>query len=187
MTAVVDEARSIYLDAAPKPAGGLASGSGGATPIYPALVVLALDLGTRCGFAVSGSPPISGTWDLAPAKQRRFEGAGMKWLRLRSFLDETHKLRPVGRVVVEEVRRHLGVDAAHAYGGALAVVSAWCEANNVPYSGVPVATIKKHATGKGNAKKEAMMEAARGRGWSPADDNEADALWLLDAVVGGAA
>ena len=150
---------------------------------------LALDLGTRCGWAIgtTANGAASGTWDLAPAKQRRFEGAGMKWLRLRSFIDDVYRMQRFERVVIEEVRRHLGVDAAHAYGGALAVVSEWCEANKVPYSGVPVATIKKHATGKGNAKKDAMIAAAEARGWKPGDDNEADALWLLAATLEGGA
>jgi Holliday junction resolvasome RuvABC endonuclease subunit len=49
----------------------------------------------------------------------------------------------------------------------------------VPYQGVPVGTIKKHATGRGNADKQAMVAAARARGFSPADDNEADAIALL--------
>ena len=40
-------------------------------------------------------------------------------------------------------------------------------------------TIKRHATGKGNADKDAMIAAARARGFSPADDNEADAIALL--------
>jgi len=53
---------------------------------------------------------------------------------------------------------------------------------------VPVGTIKRHATGKGNADKAAMMAAARARGFSPADDNEADAiailLWALETRGG---
>lgn len=43
---------------------------------------------------------------------------------------------------------------------------------------VPLATIKKHATGNGRADKAMMMEAARNMGWTFTDDNEADALWL---------
>lgn len=158
-------------------------------PAFRARFTLALDLGTKCGWATgNGSQPLlaSGTWDLAPAKQRRFEGAGMKWVRLRKYLDE---LGPdfVDHVVIEEARRHLGVDAAHAYGGALAVVTAWCEQHEVPYSSLAVGTIKKHATGKGNANKEKMMDAATSKGWTPGDDNEADAMWILDATIGGAA
>lgn len=106
----------------------------------------------------------------------------MKWLRFRGLLEQVGQMAKVECVVLEEVRRHLGVDAAHAYGGALAVVTEWCEARHIPYEGVPVATIKKHATGKGNAKKPEMMAAASSK-W-PAmkleDDNHADALWLGD-------
>ena len=44
---------------------------------------------------------------------------------------------------------------------------------------VPPQTWKKTIAGKGNADKEAMIAAARARGFSPADDNEADAIAIL--------
>ena len=47
------------------------------------------------------------------------------------------------------------------------------------YQGVPVGTIKRHVTGKGNADKAAVIAAVRARGFNPADDNEADALAIL--------
>lgn len=150
--------------------------------------VLALDLGTHCGWSIfdEGVPVAGGTWTLQSDRQRRFEGGGMKWLRFRDLLSQ---LPSVDRVALEEVRRHMGVDAAHAYGGALAVVSSWCEERKVPYEAIPVATIKKHATGKGNAKKPQMMEAARSRWPNVAldDDNHADALWIGDLVASSAA
>jgi Holliday junction resolvasome RuvABC endonuclease subunit len=92
-------------------------------------------------------------------------------------------------VVFEEVRRHAGVDAAHAYGGFMAHLTAWCEHHQIPYQGVPVGSIKKHATGKGNAGKAEMIAAAKARGITPVDDNHADALALLDWAMaqGGAA
>ena len=34
-------------------------------------------------------------------------------------------------------------------------------------------------TGKGNANKDAMIAAARARGFTPTDDNEADAIAIL--------
>ena len=55
----------------------------------------------------------------------------------------------------------------------------WCEQHEVPYQGVPVGTIKRHVTGKGNADKAAVIAAIRARGFNPADDNEADALAIL--------
>ena len=47
------------------------------------------------------------------------------------------------------------------------------------YQGVPVGTIKRFATGKGNADKAAVIAALRERGFSPTDDNEADAIAIL--------
>ena len=49
----------------------------------------------------------------------------------------------------------------------------------MPYQGVPVGTIKKHATGQGNAGKAAMVAAMQAKGYPVTDDNEADALALL--------
>jgi hypothetical protein len=70
----------------------------------------------------------------------------------------------IGAVYFEEVRRHLGVDAAHVYGGLLATLTAWCERHQIPYQGVPVGTIKRHATGKGNAGKAEVIAAMKALG-----------------------
>ena len=59
---------------------------------------------------------------------------------------------PVGGNWFEHVRRHAGTDAAHVYGGLLATLTSWCELRGIPYAAIPVGTIKKHATGKGNGK-----------------------------------
>src|SRR3546814_21044547 len=68
--------------------------------------LLALDLGTKTGFAV-GTPGcvVTGRWDFSP---RRFEGGGMRYLRFRRPLDEIHAVTPIDEVAFEEVRRHLG-------------------------------------------------------------------------------
>ena len=152
-------------------------------------VILALDLGTSTGWALRNEygSIISGTAKFQP---RRFEGGGMRYLRFKHWLTETKNVVGViNAVYFEEVRRHIGVDAAHAYGGFLAHLTAWCEHHSIPYEGIPVGTIKKHATGKGNADKDAMIAAMRVKGHAPEDDNEADALallhWALDQ--GGAA
>lgn len=145
---------------------------------------LALDLGTNTGWAICrDGVTVSGT---ASFKVGRYEGGGMRYLRFQRWLDE---MRGAGldSVWFEEVRRHAGTDAAHVYGGLLATLTAWCEHHAVPYSGIPVGTIKKHATGKGNANKDAMIAAAVARGFTPCDDNEADALALLHMVEAGAA
>ncbi len=150
--------------------------------------VLALDLGTATGWALSDEygAITSGTMSFRPD---RFSGGGMRFLRFKSWLTEvTNTAGGIDAVYLEEVRRHAGVDAAHIYGGFLAHVSAWCEHHGIPYQGVPVGTIKRHITGKGNAPKEAVIEAVRARGFAPADDNEADAiallLWAIESRAG---
>ena len=140
---------------------------------------LALDLGTSTGWAIRGHDGLitSGTVSLRPG---RFDGGGMRYLRFTNWLTEIDRLSgPVAAIWFEEVRRHAGTDASHIYGGLMATLTAWAELRGVPYEGVPVGTIKRHATGKGNAPKEAMIAAARARGFSPVDDNEADAIALL--------
>lgn len=139
--------------------------------------ILALDLGTKTGYAISLQE--SGVLDLA---RKRFEGGGFIFVRFREKLKELLD-SGITQVYFEEVRRHLGTDAAHLYGGLLAVLSEECELRKLPYSGIPVGTIKKHATGKGNANKDQMLQAAKNEGWNVYDDNHADALWLLNFVT----
>ena len=142
-------------------------------------VTLALDLGTTTGWALR---PRDGNTahGFVSFKTQRFEGGGMRYLRFTNWLSEIDRLSgPISAIWFEEVRRHAGTDAAHVYGGLMATLTAWAELRGVPYQGVPVGTIKRHATGKGNAPKAAMIAAARARGFSPADDNEADAIALL--------
>ena len=142
--------------------------------------LLALDLGTTTGWALRTPDRriVSGTQSFKP---QRFEGGGMRFLRFVRWLDELQALSGgLQHLAFEEVRRHASTDAAHAYGGFLGQLSAWCEQRQIPYQGVPVGTIKKHATGKGNAGKAEMIVAAKARGFDPVDDNHADALALLD-------
>lgn len=138
----------------------------------------ALDLGSRTGWAIKriGRPIVSGTMTF---KAGRFEGGGMPFLRFRRWLAEVETAEGPLAVFFEEVRAHAGTIAAHVYGGFLAELTAWCEERRHPYEGVPVATIKRFVTGRGNADKSAVMQAVRARGFAPADDNEADALALL--------
>ena len=145
--------------------------------------LLALDLGTTTGWALrqSDGSLTSGTECFRP---QRFEGGGMRFLRFKRWLNEVRSAcHSINAVYFEEVRRHAGVDAAHAYGGFMGHLTAWCEHHDIPYQGVPVGTIKKHATGKGNAGKDEMIAAARLRGHAPKDDNEADALALLHWAI----
>lgn len=153
-------------------------------------VFLALDLGSTTGWALHGRDGAitSGVHQFRP---NRFEGGGMAFLRFNHWLSELNEAAgPIGAVFFEEVRAHRGTLAAHIYGGFLAHLEAWAEFRQVPYEGVPVATIKKFATTKGNAGKDEVIAAVRRMGFEPADDNEADAIallrWALAHRAGGA-
>ena len=148
--------------------------------------IIGIDPGTACGWAVyeGRSVVASGTWDLS---SRRFEGGGMRFVRFRKLFSELLWVGgPADLVAYEEVRRHLGVDAAHVYGGITSHLQQICEEARVPYTAIPVATVKKLATGKGNADKLAMIAAANQK-WAlqlgPKDDDEADARWIAQAAA----
>ena len=137
-------------------------------------MLLSLDLGTKTGWATyDGEIVISGMQEL---KTDRFSGGGMRFLKFKKWLNS---LPSPTQVVYEEVRRHRGTDAAHVYGGLQAILTSWCEERVIPYSGVPVGTIKKFWTGKGNSNKAAMIHEGHNRGYTTTDDNEMDALALL--------
>jgi Holliday junction resolvasome RuvABC endonuclease subunit len=141
--------------------------------------ILALDLGTTTGWALQGSDGAitSGTQSFKP---QRFEGGGMRYLRFKRWLLEIKTLQNgLQEIYFEEVRRHASTDASHVYGGFLGLLSVFCEHHHIAYQGVPVGTIKRHATGKGNAGKQEVIGAMQRLGHAPADDNEADALALL--------
>jgi hypothetical protein len=157
----------------------------------PMKSILSLDLGTTTGWALRSRDGsiVSGSQSFKP---QRFEGGGMRYLRFVRWLsevavsDETEEGQVkrvndtlLDRIVFEEVRSHAGVDAAHAYGGFMSHLTSFAERHAIPYEGVPVGTIKKHATGRGNANKLMMITAMQALGHNPVDDNEADALALL--------
>lgn len=144
------------------------------------MLILALDLATKTGWAVSCGQ--SGTWDLSI---RRDESSDMRLIRLRGKLNDLHSALGI-EMVAYEAARH----AAPGMQGALVtqaemqgVLKTWCSDRRIPYKGFSPGEIKKHATGKGNSGKDAMAEAARtklGVDLAGKDDNEVDAIWLLD-------
>lgn len=157
-----------------------------ANPSTPS--ILALDLGNTTGWAAHTARCriLHGTAVFRPS---RYEGGGMRYLRFGKWLDQTLEVTGgIDAVYFEEVRRHIGTDAAHVHGGLLATLTAWCEEQCIPYQGVPVGTWKRYACGKGNADKQAVIAAMRERSFEPADDNEADAiailLWALETNGG---
>lgn len=145
--------------------------------------ILALDLGTNTGFALYDKKIKSGVKHF---KASRFEDVNCRFEKFEDFLHEVRKncgVLGLSKIYFEAVRRHIGTDAAHCYGGFMAVLIVFCGRNKISYQGVPVGTIKKHITGKGNADKVAVIKAIQALGFNPKDDNEADALALLDYAL----
>jgi Holliday junction resolvasome RuvABC endonuclease subunit len=141
---------------------------------------LALDPATSCGWAVT--PEISGVWDLSI---RRDESGGMKLLRLEAKLNEVAAsvTAPLKLVVYEAARNALPkMQGSLVHQAKLqAIIERWCTEKGIDYKGYSPTEIKRFATGKGNANKEAMKSAAQLKFPSVKilDDNHADALLLL--------
>ena len=135
--------------------------------------ILALDVATKTGFCTANG---SGVWDLTP---KRDESKGMRLLRFRSKLIELHKAEPIDIVVFERTagfHKAALIVQAELHG----VLKVFCEENEIEYRAYSAGEIKKCATGKGNASKQMMMDAAKANFTTIKiiDDNHADALFL---------
>lgn len=139
--------------------------------------ILALDLATQTGWAYHANGLVSSGSESFGL--RKNEGPGQRFLKFRTWLREQIVEVKPERVVYEEVMRWSSGAAAKCYCGLLGVMQTECESKEIPYEGAHVGTIKKFATKKGNATKEEMIRAVRAQGFSPVDDNEADALHIL--------
>ena len=83
-------------------------------------------------------------------------------------------------VIVYEQAHHRGGAATACCVGLVSTVQAFAAEHGIELMAVHTGELKRWATGKGNVGKPAMIDAARARGWSPANDDEADAALLLE-------
>lgn len=142
---------------------------------------LTLDLASTTGWAIRHQGHIeSGTWDITP---RRGDSPGMRYVNLRTRLNTMLVAFPDLRIVYYEQAHHRGGAATEYAIGCITLVQAWCAEHGIEHGARHTATIKRSATGKGNAGKGEVIEAMRRAGHKPADDNEADALALMYLVV----
>lgn len=164
--------------------------------------LLAIDPGSNCGYSVMDVqqpvPPglkavrdTAGIWDL---QQKRFEGAGMRFLRLRKFILEVNP----DFVAYEQVQfAHRSTAASAMYWGVVHNITELCEEQKVAYAAIDTTAVKRRATGKGggkSTKKPQMCQAANAffniipplddtDAASNKDHNIADALWLMQIVI----
>jgi crossover junction endodeoxyribonuclease RuvC len=148
--------------------------------------VLALDLGTHCGWArADGEHVTSGVqvFDL-----KRGESPGMRWLRFDRWLEEiTRASGGLDLVVYEAVLGRFARGQAQTFiaSNFAGRVQGFCAHHRIEHTDVPGSTLKKFITGKGNAKKPDMRRAAGDRllvsldTLARAGEDEVDALCLL--------
>jgi hypothetical protein len=139
-----------------------------------------IDLGTSTGVAfvdfvpghrIEYSPILMGQWDLSVGQ---YDSGILRLVRLKQFLTilnpdlimyEEVKYDPPQDVMKKRGHGMGGVvarvaTAAEFLGALKATLGIWAEEHNVPAHGLAIAAIKKFATGKGNASKVDMIEAA---------------------------
>lgn len=136
--------------------------------------ILGLDLGTSCGYAYcfidkesTVKPRIyAGQLDLSAGP---YDSGAIRFIKLRHFLAA---IKP-DLVAFEDVKytpantgfQSVGAIIARAatacewFGALKATMATWCEARGIPSTGIPIGTIKKRATGKGNANKVDIITA----------------------------
>lgn len=152
--------------------------------------ILALDLGTHAGyafdagvFATAQAQLCCGTWTLATAREIT------QWGKLRlsrrcdpriiRFYDHVRMFNP-GIIVFEDVQFASSTYQVQLWASLRAVI--WLTFPDRIIDCVPVATLKKFATGHGGATKPMMSASLRRKHpalWSASlDDNAVDAAWL---------
>lgn len=157
------------------------------------LVILALDLAQKTGWAyLDANERVESGVQVFDLK--RGDSPGMRFLRFNKWLEEIAEKAEL--IVYEQTisgafnptkkgKRFTGAATREFLDGLATRVQEYCARREV--CGRPVnhtvvypSTLKKFAVGRGNAKKDELVAAARQRWGTVLDDNEADARWILE-------
>lgn len=144
--------------------------------------ILCIDTGAKMGWALRYNYDItSGTYSLKTTSK---ENTGLKFEKFRLFLDETYnRCDGLYAIYYEDIAQKQYASSCIAYGGYLGILSSWCERKHVRYYPIPISSVR-HNLGvtrrfnKGGIKRT-VIETVKECGYSPKDDNEADALALM--------
>lgn len=173
--------------------------------------IIGLDFSSTTGAAfidvIPGQPITDGKifscqWNLGVGPH---DTNSIRYVRLKYFLQLTapdlifyEEVKYTGQAHVPGMKQNLSALVARAVTGAQvvhslsAVMLAWAEQNGIPVQSVPISTLKKYATGKGNANKVDMINECNvqfGTDLNPVDyessgvDNIADATFLCAMAV----
>lgn len=164
--------------------------------------ILALDLGSNCGYSILDVPrPVppnikaircqSGLWDL---RIQKGDSGGVRFMTFKRFLSEVEP----DIIAYEKVLfRQKGGAAAELYGGLVAIVKVYCEEQKIECVGFDTSQVKKRAVGKGGGKGTGKPEVTEAANVffeidpplslvdkaSNKDDNIADAMWVMQCAI----
>ncbi len=172
---------------------------------------LGLDLASSCGATfcdiIPGQPVtaaqiVGGQWNLSIGN---WDTQSIRLIRLKQFLEITgpdlifyEEVKYVGQSPPPGQKINLTALVARAVTGAQVVhtmqgiLVTWAEERGIPCQSIPIGTLKRYATGKGNANKVDMVEAANkqfGTDFDPETyedtgvDNIADSMFLCAMAV----
>jgi len=136
--------------------------------------VVAFDLGSTMGWAANFKPAGMGHRTFTGSRVERLSAiqqwlAGFQWDRADVIIYETPLVR--------------GQGATRILWGIAGLLEAAATRSNLPILDVAVPTIKKFATGSGNAPKAGMIAAAKKYGYAGENEHEADAVCLLHYAI----
>jgi len=146
--------------------------------------VLALDLATKTGFALLANGVLtSGAVDFkryGGCKSKPADHTGQAYLNFQRWLRDRIQTDKPEAVAYEEPMGYMkSASATNVLHGFRGIVMLEAARSGLKVCGYPQPSVKKHATGKGNAKKPAMVAWARRTCGACRDENEADALAVL--------
>lgn len=152
--------------------------------------ILALDLGTKTGWAnkIAIGPchaVKAGTWDFTQKKKSSCCTIDQRLVLLRNELRDFYGSNSgISLLAYEDVKFVRSQAQAHLWSGFRAILWLFAYDTGTPIICCPVQTLKKFATGHGNADKDAMALAYYEKtgcrpDQAPLDDNAIDAWHLL--------
>lgn len=141
------------------------------------MIVSALDLSLRATGVASNHGGVPSAWTITPGARSGAE----RLFYMQKMIDQATE---AADVVCLEGYAFGRPNQAHQIGELGGVVRLTLYARRRPFVEIPPAVVKKLATGNGGAKKEAVLvEAVKRLEYPGADNNCADALWILQAAL----
>jgi len=143
------------------------------------MLILGLDIASKTGYSFYDTKKKkvlkSGIIDLT---KKRGESSGMLFLKFRTWINEVASTLSIDLVAYEQ-SHHRGGASTEITVNLTGRIQEICAQYNIDYTTIHSGTLKKFATGKGNADKDEMKaKASKIIGREVVDDNEADAIHI---------